>query len=81
MCSIKPESFGAVDLKTMHLQKMLSKSHESGLLAVGVCRPVVESRNFLFILGLGCTVSHSGHQLRETQNNVKDNTLVSAVIN
>lgn len=59
-------------MRMLHLQNMFWKSQESGLLAVGVCRSVVESWNFLFVLGPGSTVSHSGHQLRETKRNEKD---------
>ena len=34
------------------------------LLAVTVCRSVVESRDLLLVFGLGCVVSHSSHQLK-----------------
>lgn len=38
------------------------------LLAVGVCRSVVESGNLLLIFGFGCIVSHNSHQLQGVQN-------------
>lgn len=64
----------------LHLQNTFRKSEESGLLAVGVRRSVVESWDFLFVLGPGAAVSHGGHQLRETKKNEKYRSLGQTII-